>query len=344
MPVLDFSQLTALYRTGDQHVPGAAMRNLDAASLSARLPQIMRPLSRGVPERRVPLTDRPRPPPDMTRGSGSDGPAGGGGGGGKPDLAESGAPPKAPVVAASVAKLPDGWAALCLAREDAVERLANLALRLQSYTRSAGTAIPRSVRDRVAEELGVLRHATLELVEAVVRWQAEARAREQLRMREKREAAARRSALRREAATRGPPVGSEEALRAPPRKPPSKVAFKLEGAQPPVVPHPPPPRGETPPTGVVAAARSSAANMRAQMAVMDFSDLRPDLVKEIAVRSGRARRDNLFTTYALGVATGPPPAARQAVHIYRTGLDYLLKVRVRVKVRVRDRIRVRVRP
>ena len=31
MPVLDFSQLTALYRTGDQHVPGAAMRNLDAA-------------------------------------------------------------------------------------------------------------------------------------------------------------------------------------------------------------------------------------------------------------------------------------------------------------------------
>ena len=59
MPVLDFSQLTALYRTGDQHVPGAAMRNLDAASLSARLPQIMRPLSRG---------------------SGSDGPAGGGSG------------------------------------------------------------------------------------------------------------------------------------------------------------------------------------------------------------------------------------------------------------------------
>ena len=43
------------------------------------------------------------------------------------------------------------------------------------------------------------------------------------------------------------------------------------------------------------------------------------------MRSGRARRDNLFTTYALGVATGPPPAARQAVHIYRTGLDYLLK-------------------
>ena len=80
MPVLDFSQLTALYRTGDQHVPGAAMRNLDAASLSARLPQIMRPLSRGVPERRVPLTERPRPPPDMTRGSGSDGPAGGGNG------------------------------------------------------------------------------------------------------------------------------------------------------------------------------------------------------------------------------------------------------------------------
>ena len=80
MPVLDFSQLTALYRTGDQHVPGAAMRNLDAASLSARLPQIMRPLSRGVPERRVPLTERPRPPPDMTRGSGSDGPAGGGSG------------------------------------------------------------------------------------------------------------------------------------------------------------------------------------------------------------------------------------------------------------------------
>ena len=127
------------------------------------------------------------------------------------------------MVAASVAKLPDGWAALCLAREDAVERLANLALRLQSYTRSAGTAIPRSVRDRVAEELGVLRHATLELVEAVVRWQAEARAREQLRMREKREAAARRSALRREAATRGPPVGSEEALRAPPRAGPTNT-------------------------------------------------------------------------------------------------------------------------
>ena len=78
-------------------------------------------------------------------------------------------------MAAAVAKLPEGWAALCLAREDAVERLANLALRLQSYTRSAGTPIPRSVRGRVAEELGVLRHATLELVEAVVRWQAEVR-------------------------------------------------------------------------------------------------------------------------------------------------------------------------
>ena len=29
------------------------------------------------------------------------------------------------------------------------------------------------MRDRVAEELGVLRHAMLELVEAVVRWQIE---------------------------------------------------------------------------------------------------------------------------------------------------------------------------
>ena len=55
MPMLDFSQLTALYRTGDQLVPGAAMRNLDAASLSARLPQITRPLC-------APADRRPRPP------------------------------------------------------------------------------------------------------------------------------------------------------------------------------------------------------------------------------------------------------------------------------------------
>lgn len=55
MPMLDFSQLTALYHTGDQLVPGAAMRNLDAASLSARLPQIMRPLC-------APAARRPRPP------------------------------------------------------------------------------------------------------------------------------------------------------------------------------------------------------------------------------------------------------------------------------------------
>merc|ERR1719424_1789854 len=166
------------------------MRNLDAASLSARLPQITRPLSRGVPERRVPQTERSRSPPDMARGVSSDAT----GGGAKLVLSESPSPAKALAVAASAAKLPEGWAALCLAREDAVERLTNLALRLQSYTRSAGAAIPRSVRDRVAEELGVLRHAMLELVEAVVRWQIEARAHEQLRQREKREAEVRRNA------------------------------------------------------------------------------------------------------------------------------------------------------
>ena len=168
----------------------------------------------------------------MARGVSSDAT----GGGAKLVLSESPSPAKALAVAASAAKLPEGWAALCLAREDAVERLTNLALRLQaraaramqspprvaspspplsvalsplrlslppppfpqprshthphspplihtphpspppplqSYTRSAGAAIPRSVRDRVAEELGVLRHAMLELVEAVVRWQIE---------------------------------------------------------------------------------------------------------------------------------------------------------------------------
>ena len=36
------------------------------------------------------------------------------------------------------------------------------------------------------------------------------------------------------------------------------------------------------------------------------------------MRTGRSKRDSLFTTYALGAATGPPPAARQAVHIHRT--------------------------
>ena len=155
----------------------------------------------------------------------------------------------------------------------------------------------------------------------------QARAHEQLRQREKREAEVRRNAMRRAAATRGPAAGSEEAARAPPRKPPrkpSKVDFTLEGDEQPLVPHPPL-RGDTPPKGVLAGARNSAANMRAEMAVLDFSEMRPDLVKEIAVRSGRSKRDSIFTTYALGAATGPPPAARQAVHIYRTGLDYLLK-------------------
>ena len=117
MPMLDFSQLTALYRTGDQHVPGAAMRNLDAAALSARLPQIMRPLSRGVPERRVPQTERPRPPAEMARGFGSEA----SGGGGKLVLTDATLPKAALAVAAAAAKLPEGWAALCLAPEDAVE-------------------------------------------------------------------------------------------------------------------------------------------------------------------------------------------------------------------------------
>ena len=133
----------------------------------------------------------------------------------------------------------------------------------------------------------------------------------------------RRSAMRRAMATRGPAAGSEEAARAPPRKP-IKVGFALEGDEPLMVPHPPL-RGDTPQKGVIARAHNQAAEMRAAMAVMDFGDMRPDLVKEVAVRSGRSKRDSLFTTYALGAATGPPPAARQAVHVYRTGLDYLLK-------------------
>ena len=112
------------------------MRNLDAAALSARLPQnpnpnpdpdpnpdpnpnpnpnpnqarlpqIMRPLSRGVPERRVPQTERPRPPAEMARGFGSEA----SGGGGKLALTDATLPKAALAVAAAAAKLPEGWAA-----------------------------------------------------------------------------------------------------------------------------------------------------------------------------------------------------------------------------------------
>ena len=63
-----------------------------------------------------------------------------------------------------------------MAREEGVERLANLALRLQSYTRSAGRdePIPPSVRAAVAEGLGELRAATLLLAESLAQWQAQA--------------------------------------------------------------------------------------------------------------------------------------------------------------------------
>jgi hypothetical protein len=104
--------------------------------------------ARGVPERRVPQTERSRPAPDMadmavksmTRALGSDAT----GGGGKHVLTESAIPAEALAVAAAAAKLPDGWAALCLAREDAVERLTNLALRLQARVACAMQAPPRA--------------------------------------------------------------------------------------------------------------------------------------------------------------------------------------------------------
>ena len=95
--------------------------------------------ARGVPERRVPQTERSRSPPDMARGVSSDAT----GGGAKLVLSESPSPAKALAVAASAAKLPEGWAALCLAREDAVERLTNLALRLQARAARAMQTPPR---------------------------------------------------------------------------------------------------------------------------------------------------------------------------------------------------------
>ena len=65
------------------------------------------------------------------------------------------------------------------------------------------------------------------------------------------------------------------------------MGFALEGDEPHTVPHPP--GGERPQStqkSSLASARESAAAMRAEMVVRDFGDMRPDLVKEIAVRSG----------------------------------------------------------
>ena len=70
-----------------------------------------------------------------------------------------------------VGRVPENWALLLGAREERVEAMINMALRLQAHGRTPNDTFPSSVRRAAAEALGALRLATLVVIEAVINWQ-----------------------------------------------------------------------------------------------------------------------------------------------------------------------------
>ena len=131
VPKLDFSQIALLYGARQQVLRAAALKSLNLRALSARLPGVERPLSREL---------TPINPPALTdRGTGAGSKPSALSAPGKLNGAAS-APPAPPP------KLPPTWNALCKAREDCVEQLENLALRLQSYGQSVSSQHSDNIR------------------------------------------------------------------------------------------------------------------------------------------------------------------------------------------------------
>ena len=155
MPKLDLSSIAMVYGTASDALRDAAIRSLDLRTLSARMPGVPRPLSRA---RELPaLTDRPFAPAAASAPPGM---------GVDPFTAAIALPPPA------VERLPQHWAELCYAREEVVERLLNLAVRLQAYGHSGGGP-PGGVNVVIAVAQGVaqLRSSSLAIIEAMIAWQ-----------------------------------------------------------------------------------------------------------------------------------------------------------------------------
>ena len=359
VPLLDFSQIGGpLYGTGDGGMRDAALQSLNASVLSARMPHTARPLSRELPH---PLlfgaqaatsthaqTARPR--------------------NGGPGLDAHGMTETIALPLGGAGKLPAGWAARCVMREEAVERLTNLALRLQSYTRSGGgmALIPVSVRGAIAEGFGALRAASLLLVEDLVTWQAQARALELLREAQ-RKAAEKKFEERREmhaasvaafggikAAATQPRLLPPKRHRARPLAPPqdhrgkdrssglatdasrAKMTAAAKDAEHGLAPAEVhqgrrqslrafSDRHESSRTMAGLNAQEAAAESRTASGVREINELRPDLVRDLAIKRGcpKAR----FTNYALSWATAAAhdlKRPREATGLW-SGLDYVLK-------------------
>ena len=79
--------------------------------------------------------------------------------------------PTAQLTSEAPAGLPKDWSELCYAREEVVEQLLNLALRLQAYGRQGGPPAGDNVLAAVAQGLAALRQTSLAIIEALVAWQ-----------------------------------------------------------------------------------------------------------------------------------------------------------------------------
>lgn len=356
VPLLDFSQITSLYGTGDEDMYEAALQSLDASALSARMPQVARPLSRELPQQQLLGSLAATSMHAQTARS-------------RIGSTDAGAHGTADMIALSLGgagKLPTGWAMRCVIREEAVERLTNLALRLQSYTRSGGgvAPIPVSVRGAVAEGFGALRAASLLLVEDLVAWQSQARTLELLREAQRKAAEKKFEERRKFHAASATTICDIKAAATPPRPLPPKrhkarpSAPRQDGtsgnatetwcAKP--LPaakgaahglsrtedH----REERPSLGAMSwkadrhesartivglNAQKAAAVSRAASGVREINELRPDLVRNLAIKRGYPKA--IFTNYALSWATAAAhdlKRPREATGLW-SGLDYVLK-------------------